>query len=102
MTHADRFWMRGELLELSIDQFRLQVDPAHHAAYHLRMRVRQTQQEVAFGQALTGVDRDRTVEPGLLQQRREVVRQEVPPERPISLDPRIVRGVVAPEVLMAV
>ena len=68
----------------------------------LSQKIRQVEEETVLIQALPRLHRDRAIESGGGEQRRKIRRQEVAADRPSGFHPRILFGVVAPKMVVAV
>jgi hypothetical protein len=97
-----KFRVRRKALQLGPDVVRLQINPADHAG-DARVLVRELQQPACFFQRLSRLNRDAGVHSSALHLPLELPREKVPSEnRHGSIDPVVLRRLVAPEVLMSV
>ena len=88
--------------ELLVEIVRTQIDPADHCG-DARIAAREFEQEIGFVRARTRLHRDAGVDAVGVEQRMQVGGEMVPRQhRHAGIDPRQVRGAVAPEVLVGV
>ena len=78
-----------------------QIHPADDALHPL-VGFREAEQPVAFRDALPRLHGDAAIETERLLQRREIRREPVAMQRRARGNPRVLSGVVAPEMLMSV
>ena len=101
VADPDEFRVRGETGEVGLDAVGAQVDPADDAFY-VGVLIGEAEEPVGFPDHLTGLDGDRALEAERSLQRGEIVGQPAAVQRGARRDPRVLRRVVRPEVLVGV
>ena len=101
VTDADEFRVRGEAGQVGLDVIGTEVDPADDAL-HIRVLIREGEQPIGFADDLTRLHGNRAVEAERLLQGGEILGQPAAVQRGARRDPRVLRRVVRPEVLVGV
>lgn len=102
VADADEFGMFGEGGEVLFDVVGAEIDPADDA-FDEFVLVGEFEEPAAFFDGLTGLDGDAAVELGGGEEGLEVGREEITAEAgEFVCHPRVLRGVVLPEVLVCI
>ena len=101
VAHTDELRMPRQPSDILLHALAAQIHPADHAFYAL-IRIGEAEQPVTFCDVLPRLHRDAAIEAERFLQRREIRRKPVAMQRRANGNPRVLSGVVAPEMLMSV